>query len=370
MVSKSEFGYLAHLLKCALNGGRPNEKPADASFENIFECAVKHDVANLAFYSVEKLNLKPDANLYERWRQARDLAVIRDINQSYAYDELMGELRRLNIRALEIQGTVVKKYYPQPDMRTMSDIDFVVDRESFDKIQQMLEKLGYEHKYILTEVDAFRKPNINLEFHSMVFDIPPFGDWCANPFENAKSRDGISYYYSDSDFYIYNMFHLLKHLYYVFGCGIRRFCDIYVLNRALCDNLDREYIRTAFEKYGVLDKAETVEKLADALFGDGEMTDELQAVFDGLMDSAVHGTIEIGAKISLDNIRAEHKRFIKLRYWFRRVFPPYESMARTYPSLDGKSFLLPIYYLRRIFRIVFKQTYKIKQANEAVKKAE
>lgn len=107
MINSNDFGYLVHLLKCALNGSRPNEKTDDVSFENVFNGALKHDVVNLAFYAVEKLENKPEYELYDCWHQVRDLAVMRDINQSFAYDELYAELRKAGIRTLEIQGTVV-----------------------------------------------------------------------------------------------------------------------------------------------------------------------------------------------------------------------------------------------------------------------
>lgn len=370
MINSNDFGYLVHLLKCALNGSRPNEKPDGVSFENVFNGAIRHDVANLAFYAVEKLEAKPEYELYDCWHQVRDLAVIRDINQAFAYDELCAELNKAGIRTLEIQGTVVKKYYPQPDMRTMSDIDFVVDKENLTKIKPILEKLGYECDCHSQEIDAHREPKINLEFHANVFEKKPFTDCYANAFENAKSEGGTVYYFSDSDFYVYNMFHLLKHLFYASGCGIRRFCDIYVLNRALEGSLDREYIHTMYEKYGVADKAEAVERLADALFGDGVMTDDLRALCDELANSAVHGTTVVQAKNDLNNIMQDGKRFAKQRYWLQRIFPPYEYMSWIYPQLEGKKVLTPIYQLRRIFRIVFKERHKIKRACSAIKKAD
>lgn len=370
MINSNDFGYLVHLLKCALNGSRPNEKPDNVSFENVFNGAIKHDVANLAFYAVEKLENKPEYDLYDNWRQVRELAVIRDIYQGFAYDELCAELQKAGIRRLEIQGTVVKRYYPQPDMRTMSDIDFVVDKENLAKIKPILEKLGYESDCHIEEIDAHKEPKINLEFHAKVFDTKPFTDCFANAFENAKSKDGTAYYFSNSDFYVYNMFHLLKHLFYVNGCGIRRFCDIYLLNKALKGSLDREYIHSMYEKYGVSDKAEAVERLADALFGDSVFTDDLQAMYDELMNSAVHGTTVVRAKNDLNNIIKDGKRFAKLRYWLNRVFPPYEKMVWTYPQLKNKKALTPIYYLRRIFRIVFKERHRIKRACSAIKKAD
>lgn len=224
----------------------------------------------------------------------------------------------------------------------MSDIDFVVDKENLTKIKPMLDKLGYKCDCHSQEIDAYRNTNINLEFHAKVFDTEPFTDCYFNAFEYAHSSGGTAYFFGDSDFYVYNMFHLLKHLYYVYGCGIRRFCDIYVLNKTLNGSLDREYIHAMYEKYGVTDKAEKVERLADALFGDGVMTDDLQAMCDELADSAVHGTATVQAKISLNNIRQDGKRFAKLRYWINRVFPPYEKMVWTYPQLEGKKILLPI----------------------------
>ena len=203
-----------------------------------------------------------------------------------------------------------------------------------------------------------------------MFVKEPFTECYADAFGKAEIRSGTAYFYGDNEFYVYNMFHLLKHLFYASGCGVRRFCDIYVLNKALKNSLDREYIHSMYEKYGVADKAQVVEELADALFGDGELTDDLQAMCDELMDSAVHGTAEGQVRISLNNIRQDGKRFVKLRYWLQRVFPPYEYMAWIYPQIDGNKALLPIFHLRRIFRIAFKERYKIKRAGKAYKNAD
>jgi hypothetical protein len=43
----------------------------------------------------------------------------------------------------------------------------------------------------------------------------------------------------------------------------------------------------------------------------------------------------------------------KLGYLFARAFPKYEIMCDVYPSLVGKRLLLPIYWLRRLCRIIF-----------------
>ena len=78
-----------------------------------------------------------------------------------------------NIRSLEVQGTKIKPLYPQADWRTMSDIDFIIDPKNLLKAAEILKELGYqcEGKYGV-EVDAHRRPNINIEVHTHHEKIP------------------------------------------------------------------------------------------------------------------------------------------------------------------------------------------------------
>lgn len=63
----TDYGYFLHLAKCALNGTQPKEKPPEVLFENVFLIARRHSVQNILWYSIEKLNNKPSAELLSQW---------------------------------------------------------------------------------------------------------------------------------------------------------------------------------------------------------------------------------------------------------------------------------------------------------------
>ena len=74
------------------------------------------------------------------------------------------------------------------------------------------------------------------------------------------------------DNYLYTLLHLYKHFYCRESCGIRFYCDIYLLLRSN-DKLDFDYINAKLKSYGVFEFNNTVVKFVDALF-DGASCDE------------------------------------------------------------------------------------------------
>ena len=211
MLFLDEYDYLIHLIDCTLNNKQPNELPSGFDFANIFKLAKEHEIANLAFYSIDKLKNKPEPQLYNQWSTVAQLCFTRDINQQFAYDEIISEFKSANIRTLEAQGTVIKKYYLESHYRTMSDIDLLIDQCNLQKAREILQKLGYEitfpHDY---EINAFRRPNINIELHCKLMNHDKFSGFFDNAFDIANTSDGFTYFLNDNDFYLYTMFHLIK----------------------------------------------------------------------------------------------------------------------------------------------------------------
>ena len=115
-----EYDYLIHLIRCGICDEQPGELPESFRFEQVYECGNYHHVANIVFDSIEKLMHKPEESLYQKWQACRDKAIIRDINQSYAAEEIRNSFSNADIRWLELQGTKMKSLYPKPEWRTMS----------------------------------------------------------------------------------------------------------------------------------------------------------------------------------------------------------------------------------------------------------
>ncbi|MBQ9762276.1 MAG: nucleotidyltransferase family protein [Oscillospiraceae bacterium] len=342
-----EYAYLIHLIKCALGDEQPREIPAGMSFESVFQCGADHDVANIAFYSVKKLKKKPDEQLYRQWEDCCHRTVVRDFNQSYSRDEIVEEFQNANIRCLEIQGTWIKKLYPQPEFRTMSDIDFIIDSENLPKAGRMLERLGYQCKGVAgVDIFAFRPPNINVEIHTDYFHRSSRYHCVMRPPFSSVDETGE---YSINEFYIYNILHIAKH-YFGGGCGIRRVLDAYFLNLNYGERIDKQYVNSFFRAAKVEKFVAELSALAERWFALGESSGKYSDMERYIFRSRVHGTMNNWMRNRVRFFYRDNSRFYKLKYCLRRLFPGKKNMYLRYPVLKKWKILYPFCWLHRVFK--------------------
>lgn len=360
-----ECDYLIHLVRCGIHDLQPQELPDGLKFEQVYDWGVYHHVANIAFYSVEKLEKKPNPKLYQKWQLCRDQAIVREINQSYAAQELREAMQSAGIRWLEVQGTKVKPLYPQPDFRTMSDLDFIIDPENVPKIKVILEALGYEYEDVYgAEVDAHRQPNINVEMHTEFFlEDCQYRPVLHSPFE-AVDADGQC---EINAFYLYNILHTAKH-YFSSGCGIRRVLDAYYLNEKYGPLIDSAHVQSVLERAEAAEFADEFMSLARAWFGKEEQDLPRSKMGVYVLNSGLHGSLFNQQKNQLEKTVDTTVRFAKVKYLFGRLFGNGKDLRTRYPVLERHGILYPICWLRRAFRALKpSQIKRIKREVRAVK---
>ncbi len=349
-----EYDYLIHLIECTINDHTPSEIPDGVIFDSVYNSGVLHDVANIAFYSVEKLTSKPQDELYSKWAAKKNSAVSRDINQSFAEDEIISAFRKAGIRNIGYQGTLMKALYPRREYRTMSDIDFIIDRDRLPDARAILEELGYKCREIRgVEIDGFRRPNIYVEVHTELFpENSDFYDIFPDPFDGASEKDGGSYTPSRRMFYIYNVLHIIKHYYYA-GCGIRRILDLYYLNREYSDIAESSDTAKLFKELSVGDFVEDLSLLADCWFGDsGDVPERLLEMVSVIKSAGIHGTDEKKTENAMAKNNTGGKNDGKTGYIMRRIFPEKKVLAERYPVIVKHPVLTPICYIHRFFAAV------------------
>ena len=166
----NEYEYLIHLIKCAIHDNQPDEKPDALSFDKVFEYGKEHEVANIAFVSVQKLKSKPDNDLYKKWKMMYAFSIQRHAKQMHARNEMVEAFNHAQIRNVEVQGSRLKTLYPEPGWRMMSDIDFIIDIENLFHAEKILCDLGYNTKNVNdAEVDGFGANGIAIEIHTDFF---------------------------------------------------------------------------------------------------------------------------------------------------------------------------------------------------------
>lgn len=341
-----ECDYLIHLIRCAIHNQQPRELPESLDFEMVYLCGVHHQVANIAFYSVAKLVNKPEQSLYHKWQSCRDKAVTRHVNQTYARNEIVSEFERAELRYLEVQGTKIKPLYPQPEWRTMSDIDFIIDFDNLLKGQDILQSLGYECKVINgVEVNGFRAPNIHVEIHTEYFPRnAEYHTTMRPPFSSVEETGE----YDPNEFYIYNMLHIAKH-YFSSGCGIRRILDAYYLNLNYGEVIDKDYVQSVLEKTNAGGFLNELGTLADRWFGREDRPGNRSDMERYILGSGLHGTRANTLNNRMRSAREKHGRFYRMKHIFSRTLGTPEGLRKRYPVLNRWKILYPFCWLHRLF---------------------
>ncbi len=351
---KNEYEYLVHLIKCALQDIQPFEKPPQLSFEKVYEYGKAHEVANIAFVSVQRLNMKPDADLYSRWKTAYAFSLQRHANQMDARKKIVDALDSASIRHVEVQGTVMKTLYPYPEWRMMSDIDFIIDKENLEKAELIIKDLGYKTKNSNgVEFSARGANNIVVEIHSDYFVTGTiYCDALTDAFSSSVQIDNTySYRADDTAFYLYSILHCIKH-YMHSGAGIRRMTDMYILREKLSAKIDEEYVSEVLSKNGFGGVVDEIFSVVDKWFCGVTPNGASSKAEEDIYKSNNHGTALMQIKKEYIKANSKEKRFFKLRKYVYLFFPSKERVYTSFPECEKRRLPLVACWVYRWFNVL------------------
>ena len=335
---------------CGKNIDKSQYKLIDEEFAKLYKLSKSHDLAHLAGDALIKNNLIEDGEVKAKFQKQIMLAVYRYERINYELGHLRKVLNEEKIPFIPLKGSVIRQYYPEPWMRTSCDIDVLVHESDLERaVSALTSAAGYKADSKGShDVGMFSDSGVHLELHySLIEDkiVGSAADILKSAWENASPvSDTSEYIFGDDLFFFYHTAHMAKH-FVNGGCGIRPFIDIWVLNH--CVSFDREERDALLAKGGLLVFAKQAEALSEAWFGNGEHTDITRRMQDYLLKGGVYGTT--ANRVSVQQIRKGGK----FRYAFSRIWLSYDVLKFHYPSLEGKRWLLPVFEVRRWFKLIF-----------------
>ena len=343
MSNADKYEYLIRLLRSVLEGTEPPGLPGSCSPHELLTLAQDHSVAEMAYYALEKLPLSSDSADIAEWRQVRDKALVKDIIQQQELENLGSAFSDAGIRFLPLKGSVIKTLYPQSDMRTMSDIDILIDEKNAARTRDIMTGLGYTCEHFGYDVhDIYYKPPVmNVEIHRALFgeDGKEFQEIFSDPWSLCTS-DGARYSFTPDAFFAYVLAHAIKHL-EEGGTGIRSIMDLWVCTHSDME-INAERSIEMLVPSGKNEAAMKMTALSEVWFGDKPHTDETMKLQQYILGSGTYGTMENDAK----NKIARSGRAV---YLLRLIFPTFERMREHYPVLRKAPVLLPWCWLVRLF---------------------
>lgn len=335
---------------CGTNIDKSQYTLTDEELVKLYKLAKSHDLAHLVGDALIKNNLIGDSEVKAKFQKQMMLAVYRYEKINYELGRLRKVLNEAEIPFIPLKGSVLRKYYPEPWMRTSCDIDVLVHESDLERaVALLVDKLAYKRESKGShDISLFSDYGVHLELHYSLIEENRVGNIESVLQDVWKKATPIAetfeYLLRDEMFYYYHIAHMAKHFVYG-GCGVRPFLDLWVLNhRAPFDHENRSAI---LAEGGLLTFAAEAQALSEVWFGNTEHTDITRQMQDYLLKGGVYGTTK--NRVSVQQV----KHGGKFRYALSRIWLPYDILKFHYPSLVGKRALLPFYEVRRWFKLLF-----------------
>jgi hypothetical protein len=360
----SEAGsFLIKLLKAILHGQNPPSVPLDLNLNRLYKLSAWHSVANMAYYGLIKVRPLLSSNDIHPFLDARNKALVKEARQELEVEMILAALEQSGIKYMPLKGYILKRFYPQPDMRLMADIDILIEADQLKKAHDIMISLGYSAEHIGGNHDVYyKKPVMNVELHRALIPegVSDLYSYFGNGWNRVKLKTGYCYRYemSPEDFYIYLLGHMAKH-FRGSGIGIRSIMDIWVYKQHYRNQLDWQYINSELTKAGLDGFAASMQSLSEYWFNGkaGNDSDKNLAAF--TRTNGTYGTkrnFTINKLITSKKTRDSYNK-AKTKYILWILFPNLEHMTILFPFLRKMPAALPFCWIFRGIRtLVFRRS--------------
>lgn len=369
---------LLKLMKAALNQ-HPSEKiywSDKCSEEKLAEMIVRQCLVSLVYPVIEKQEEIPWKNIKGKLEKKYHQEIHKAFTQEYEISNLLDAMEQEGIDCLPMKGWIMRNYYPDPVMRSMCDFDVLLKDFDSRRLQTWMEGQGY---FLEKPDDVFhdiylKPPYMVVELHRNLVDKRYLTEqekehadkWMETLWQRSLLTDGKrhTYYLRDEDFLIHHLIHMYKH-FTTKGCGIRPLADIYVFLQKKEKVLDQDYLKKELKLLNLLEFAQRMAAISKACFEGEKMDEESILVAEFLIDGGIYGSREHTETIRLLGRTDGTFAGNKLSAAVKRIFPSAKELEVRYPRLKTSPWMLPLYWIMRIGRILFRERNRIELVREA-----
>lgn len=345
---------ITRLLRSGLTG-EALALPKDFSLEEACPILRKHSVVPLAYQGAVNCGMDPREPVMQKLLMLYYRVLIHHEKQARALDSLFAAFDGAGIPYMPIKGCNLKKLYPKPELRPMGDADILILLEDYGAVRPIMEAQGFSLVADTTHVYEWKRPELLVELHKSMVDKGErdYYAYYGTGWKFAKKGNGTRCDLTPEDSYVFTLVHLAKH-YRGGGIGCRHMVDLYVFCEA-CPELDMAYISRELEKLNLLAFHKNVMRTLDVWFRDREgdpVTEQItQHIFSGgSWGNLQNRNMSAGVKSAQ---QAGSARNTRIRAWVRAIFPARESMAYSHRILRKYPILLPVFWTKRWFDLLF-----------------
>lgn len=350
-----EIAAMFSLIKSALTGQKLLLN-SNINWDKIIKIAKLHQIVPIIFYGLKNSNIATpyDDKLFEITTQN----IFIEQRQFNIIEEVKNAFKKNNIDFLILKGARLKNIYPKSEMRVMGDIDILIRPEQYFEVRQIMLQMNFKEGLEWNYECHWRKNDINIELHKQFYSSNEYHiyDFFDNIWQKVKTQKNNknSFEMSKEDEYIYIFLHLLKH-YCAGGIGLRQFIDIYTY-RLKFNRLDERYIENTLKESGFLDFHNNVIETLNYWFDGGVENQTVRTITQKAIVSCLFGTEESRDMLTVTRAikNAGNVKKAKMKELNTMLFPSLSKMRSQYTVLTKVPFLLPVIWILRLVKVVFK----------------
>ena len=344
-----------HLIKCSVCECELDEsivgELSGEAFAELYRLSKPQDMTHILADVLLSKGLIPDGDIKKLYSKERMTAVYRHAQIKHELSRLFSALDESKIRYMPLKGSVIRKYYPKPELRTSCDIDIFVDSADLERASSVLsEGLSYRFDVRTShDVAFFSESNTHVELHFDLIENDERVRAVLSRVWEESIPDGDSAYrvvMTNEMLMTYHVAHMAKH-FSGGGCGVRPFLDLWILKNKM--GYDKDKVSLMLSECGLDTFFESALHLSGVWFADAEHTAMTREMEEYILGASIYGNVENRVAI------LKTKRGGRFRYVMGRIFLPYGKLKKIYPRLEKYPVLLPFYEIKRWFRLVFRK---------------
>ncbi len=354
---------LLNTIKAVLNGETRISLPEGINFEKLYLFSKAHGLSGFVACCPQVMASLPK-EVQGKFRYEFNISVAKETAQERVVSLFLGKMEEAGLRCLPLKGFYIKKKYPIPALRQMTDTDILIDADKVQEIIPIMESLGMKYDHDTLHEIIFKNSQLVIELHKELIpsNMGRLYEYYMDGWSKAILCEGKKAVYemSPEDTYIFMVNHIAKH-YAGGGIGIKHVADVFVMSK---EDLDEKYIDAELSKLGIDDFHGLLKNVANMWFSlekNVEYDDKTLEMAHFILESGEFGNNEnrtASGVLKKDNGRVSWGA--KIRRTVRRIFPSMGSMKLLYPAVKKFEFLYPIYVVVRIFDVLFNRKKEIK----------
>ncbi len=337
-----------------------NVQTSKIDYAQLLSVSKKNAVANIVSCGIEKSGICIDETIKAKFDKESEKALYVYAMQSQQVGMLCDVFEQAEIPFVLLKGTRMRDFYPNPALRTSSDIDILV-RADDEKLKQTMLQAGY--KFLHDEgntVNFMLGAAVEVELHTNLFEKSiSYHTYFDKIWDRVSPVEGTHYQYTmtEEDFYATMIAHFAKH-FTRYGCGIRNAIDVAVYLRNAPSSFDRTKADAILNDLGLLDFERKLRHLQET-WETETWSETDQMLTDYILGCGVFGTLK---SRNLHEINRRGTKHGKTKRVLQHVFPNFKTMSNMYPILKKCPILLPFCWIARTFRLIFADRSHIKKA--------